>query len=447
MDMEHIATTMTTSLENPEKLSPEEIKIIRAVFRVIKEAELKESKAESHVVTTMDIKTNDISQTDTVNSEDIQFATPERTAVEPTSNNLDDHPETTGQLVATGGETDSLVDMAPEGRNAVSDGAHEETDRLGVGVGQTIAAQKMDAYVTSRYHRLVDLLTPVLDARENEKNKPDEDIHHKLYKRFKYVNWKLQLLENAISRLGGVGDVLNGIQQMRVALEITLRWDDHPIFGDDVRTGKLDSLEKVLERDWPDLKEDGEVFGAGAMEKAFDELGTVNGCQFVSLCTALRAVRDDIWEFREKVKRTVTSLCGFLLPDIEIIYQEFAASHDLEAERLAIKSIVSMFGGPLNGAFELLSNEITEAINRDIPNLRTAEQRVTDKYTSMSTTATFFSGITATAIQITVPMTGSALKDAVNTVWLTSLVFSVGSVIASLIGLSWLQSRMLEVHG
>ncbi|THH04638.1 hypothetical protein EW145_g5373 [Phellinidium pouzarii] len=437
--VEDIPATTTTSSEKADWLSPEEIKIFRALLRAFKEAEFKENQDKSGVATAADTKINDSSQGDTKNTKESQLVSPERTAVEPSSYNLDARLETTGQLKTTGGADGSRLDMVSEsrknGRKSVSDIAHEDTDRMDE--GKTAAAPVTDTDVRSRP------VVGVGTAGEKEKNEPDDDIYHKLYKQFKDVNGKLLLLENAISRLGGVGDVLSGIRQMRAVFEIALRWNLLDFPSGDVRVGKLDLeevLAKVEDECWQDLEEDGEVFtglqnvkviverlpeSAEAMDKAFDELGTVNGCQFVSLCTALRAVRKHISD--EGILRRVKG---------------FAASQGLDVEKLAVKSVLSTFEGPLNEALESLSNVITEAINRDIPNLHTAEQRVTDKYNNMSTTATFFSGITATAIQITVPMTGSALKDAVNTVWLISLVFSVGSVIASLISLSWLQSRI-----
>ncbi|THH06153.1 hypothetical protein EW145_g4282 [Phellinidium pouzarii] len=185
--------------------------------------------------------------------------------------------ETTGdstseviQHATRNSKNDLRMDIVSESgidRNDILNIANENMERLGM--GQTPAAADANAGDTSR---------PVVgfgSAGKEEKYKPDEEpVPRKLYKQFKDVNDKLQLLENAMSRLGGVGDVLSGIRQLRAALIITLWWDKNVFpsdfrwydFRSDVKEGKLDSLEKVLARfkvnGWLDLKEDGEMFEA-----------------------------------------------------------------------------------------------------------------------------------------------------------------------------------------
>ncbi|THH06154.1 hypothetical protein EW145_g4283 [Phellinidium pouzarii] len=253
------------------------------------------------------------------------------------------------------------------------------------------------------------------------------------------------MLENAISRLGGIRDVLYSIQRFRASFALVLRWDQYGLSESNIRSvfykdRVLDPTE-VLERSWLDLEEDGTMFrgprssdvrfqmdlisgSIGAMYHAFDELGTVNGCQFVSLYSILWVI----------YYNALNKIRGQRMP------------HD-NTERKEKELAIEHLFGEIPKDMCMLSEEVTKAINTDISNLQIAEQRLTGKYTSMTTAATFFSSITVTAMQISSTMTGDALKDAVNTVWFTSLVFSIGSVIISLVGLSWFQSPMCSNAG
>jgi hypothetical protein len=54
--------------------------------------------------------------------------------------------------------------------------------------------------------------------------------------------------------------------------------------------------------------------------------------------------------------------------------------------------------------------------------------------------ATFFSAVTATAMQFTFNSHSTPLEDAVNGFWFTSMVFSVAAAVNSLLGLTWKQA-------
>ncbi|KAF7344445.1 Catabolite degradation [Mycena sanguinolenta] len=59
---------------------------------------------------------------------------------------------------------------------------------------------------------------------------------------------------------------------------------------------------------------------------------------------------------------------------------------------------------------------------------------------NLLTVATFFSAVTATTLQFSINETGTAIKDAVNSFWFASLVFSIAAVVNSLLGLIWEQA-------
>ena len=71
------------------------------------------------------------------------------------------------------------------------------------------------------------------------------------------------------------------------------------------------------------------------------------------------------------------------------------------------------------------------------------KERATTRYVNITTIATFFSSVTATALQTSLSINaGSAVWDVVNLFWFISLVFSVSSGVSSLLGMTWRKSKM-----
>lgn len=73
----------------------------------------------------------------------------------------------------------------------------------------------------------------------------------------------------------------------------------------------------------------------------------------------------------------------------------------------------------------------------------TAQQNKTSRYFDMTTIATFLSGVTASMIQATVSDVDTAAGVAANTFFFSSLVFSIGSAVNSLLVMSWRRSVVL----
>ncbi|KAJ6451706.1 hypothetical protein C8R47DRAFT_998354, partial [Mycena vitilis] len=68
------------------------------------------------------------------------------------------------------------------------------------------------------------------------------------------------------------------------------------------------------------------------------------------------------------------------------------------------------------------------------------QRRLICSQLNLSTVATFFSAVTATTLQFSISLTGSALRDSVNCFWFASLVFSIAAAVNSLLGLTWKQA-------
>jgi hypothetical protein len=75
---------------------------------------------------------------------------------------------------------------------------------------------------------------------------------------------------------------------------------------------------------------------------------------------------------------------------------------------------------------------------KDIPNVRLAQQHSMSNQQTLATIATFFSAVTATAIQYAVGLGDThTLSRIVLALWFSSLVFSIASALNSSIALIW----------
>ncbi|KDQ58352.1 hypothetical protein JAAARDRAFT_34151 [Jaapia argillacea MUCL 33604] len=79
-------------------------------------------------------------------------------------------------------------------------------------------------------------------------------------------------------------------------------------------------------------------------------------------------------------------------------------------------------------------------IDIGVPTIRFAQKHAANNLLNLSTVATFFSAVTATTLQYSFNVTGNVLADSVNAFWFTSMVFSIGAAVNSLVGVTWKQA-------
>ncbi|GBE88718.1 predicted protein [Sparassis crispa] len=87
-----------------------------------------------------------------------------------------------------------------------------------------------------------------------------------------------------------------------------------------------------------------------------------------------------------------------------------------------------------------ITSSLSVFIEIGVPTIRFAQQHASQNLLNLTTVATFFSAVTATTMQFSYDMTASPLSQTVNTFWFTSLVFSIGAAVNSLLGLTWKQA-------
>ena len=81
-----------------------------------------------------------------------------------------------------------------------------------------------------------------------------------------------------------------------------------------------------------------------------------------------------------------------------------------------------------------------------IPMISVAQRNKTSRYFDMTTVATFLSGVTASMIQTTADDAGTTVGVLTNTFFFSSLVFSIGSAINSLLVISWRRSIVFVIE-
>ncbi|TFK48969.1 WD40 repeat-like protein [Heliocybe sulcata] len=89
---------------------------------------------------------------------------------------------------------------------------------------------------------------------------------------------------------------------------------------------------------------------------------------------------------------------------------------------------------------EALTSNLCLFIEVGVPTIRFAQKHAASNLLNLSTVATFFSAVTATTLQYSYESTGSILPDMVNAFWFTSMVFSIGAAVNSLLGVTWKQA-------
>ncbi|KAF8339889.1 WD40-repeat-containing domain protein [Cantharellus anzutake] len=86
---------------------------------------------------------------------------------------------------------------------------------------------------------------------------------------------------------------------------------------------------------------------------------------------------------------------------------------------------------------EALTEALKVFFDIGLPTIKFAQKHTTDTLQNLSTVATFFSAVSATAVGFSYPSKYTIADKAVNLLWLISLVFSMASAVNSQLGYRW----------
>lgn len=89
---------------------------------------------------------------------------------------------------------------------------------------------------------------------------------------------------------------------------------------------------------------------------------------------------------------------------------------------------------------QAVTRSLEDFVNNGVPVMRSLQKHDWSYLVNLSTTAAFFSGVTATAAQYSFARTGNTLENMVNLLFFGSLVLSISTVVNSLLGLTWKQA-------
>ncbi|KAI6043946.1 WD40-repeat-containing domain protein [Pisolithus marmoratus] len=103
----------------------------------------------------------------------------------------------------------------------------------------------------------------------------------------------------------------------------------------------------------------------------------------------------------------------------------------------AVQRYIHDLASEMGGHIDRITNTLRMFIEVGVPTIRCAQQHAASNLLTLSTVATFFSGVTATTLQNSSNSTSTGLGRGVNAFWFSSLVFSIAAAVNSLIGLSW----------
>ncbi|KAJ7126166.1 hypothetical protein C8R44DRAFT_618507 [Mycena epipterygia] len=113
----------------------------------------------------------------------------------------------------------------------------------------------------------------------------------------------------------------------------------------------------------------------------------------------------------------------------------------------AVQRYVHDLSAEMGDHIDSITSTLVMFVEVGVPTIRFGQKHKTDNLVplfasslNLSTVATFFSAVTATTLQFSFDSVGTPLKDAVNSFWFASLVFSIAAAVNSLLGLTWKQA-------
>ncbi|KAF8595381.1 WD40 repeat-like protein [Ceratobasidium sp. AG-I] len=104
---------------------------------------------------------------------------------------------------------------------------------------------------------------------------------------------------------------------------------------------------------------------------------------------------------------------------------------------VAVAQYINDLTEDLGVHMDSMKASLTIFIEVGVPTIRFSQKHTATGLQNLSTVATFFSGVTATTLQVSYEETGSPLPDLVNALWISSLVFSIASAINSQLAYHW----------
>ncbi|KAH9941858.1 WD40 repeat-like protein, partial [Epithele typhae] len=148
---------------------------------------------------------------------------------------------------------------------------------------------------------------------------------------------------------------------------------------------------------------------------------------------------DCLNEFPEFTDEAVNSAILSLEGDLKY-WASCLKAYEGQFKYPAVQRYLHDLSAELGDHIESITSSLSVFIEIGVPTIRFAQKHASQNLLNLSTVATFFSAVTATTMQFSFDMTEGTLANAVNSFWFTSLVFSIGAAVNSLLGVTWKQA-------
>lgn len=137
----------------------------------------------------------------------------------------------------------------------------------------------------------------------------------------------------------------------------------------------------------------------------------------------------------EGVNTSITSLEGDLK-----YWASCLRAYETQFKYPAVQRYLHDLTSEMGEHLDSITSSLQIFIEIGVPTIRFAQKHAAANLLNLSTVATFFSAVTATTMQFSFDQVDGPLQNSVNGFWFTSLVFSIGAAVNSLLGLTWKQA-------
>ncbi|KAI0760480.1 WD40 repeat-like protein [Fomes fomentarius] len=148
---------------------------------------------------------------------------------------------------------------------------------------------------------------------------------------------------------------------------------------------------------------------------------------------------DCLNEFPEFTDEAVNSAIMSLEGDLKY-WASCLKAYEGQFKNPAVQRYLHDLSSEMGEHIDSITSSLSVFIEIGVPTIRFAQKHASQNLLNLSTVATFFSAVTATTMQFSFETTDTPLANAVNSFWFTSMVFSIGAAVNSLLGLTWKQA-------
>ncbi|OCH89316.1 WD40 repeat-like protein [Obba rivulosa] len=352
------------------------------------------------------------------------------------------------------------------GRATLADAAAHPSDLTAIPAGTLASSPESSRHNTKRKQTLLTLLDALAELSkdeelggtvieqpsfEDDRDVPTVDEHlqkvgaeafNKFQRRIHNLDRELRNFANAARQLGSSVGILSSSFHLRERLAQILflfRENAADLFPRKVPRRPRESLVDPNLQHWRKSKRykpPPHVANPTIMESLDPEDFPFQLQMFAKDVTTFLDCLNEFPEFTdEAVNSSILSLEGDLK-----YWASCLKAYEGQFRYPAVERYLHDLSAEMGEHLDSITSSLSVFIEIGVPTIRFAQKHTSQNLLNLSTVATFFSAVTATTMQFSYTDTHRPIADAVNGFWFTSLVFSIGAAVNSLLGLTWKQA-------